>query len=183
MPRVRLRFRGELTLLKVAPDAAWPAVLASVRERLGIPAAASLSLAVGGAKVTSADDLEDNDELTVVLCDGEDAAPSPAPPASAPPTPAAAPPMPPLDPVAAAAAKKAAKKARQKAAKAATKAAQASDPDDADADDDADVFPLVALDTANIGHCAGGLRGFSWAHVAATVAYYARRGVRAVPVR
>ena len=75
MPRVRLRFRGELTLLKVASDAAWAAVLASVRERLGIPAAASLSLAVGGAKVTSADDLKDNDEVVVLLCDAEDAAP------------------------------------------------------------------------------------------------------------
>ena len=109
MPRVILSFQGALTLLKVAPDAAWQDVLAAVRQRLGIPAGAALTLTVHGAKVA---------------------------------------------------------------------AREAEDAEAASQE-----YPLVALDAANVGHCAGGLRDFSWQHVAAAVEYYAKRGIRAVPVR
>jgi hypothetical protein len=196
MPRVRLRLAGssELLLLKLAADAAWPALLEAVQEKLGLAAGAQLALSVHGARVTSADDLDENDEVLVAVVSGGSgesaprgsAHPSPSAPLPSPREPS--PPLPPpRDAEATAASKKAAKKARQRERKASEGSKDASvglppvAPKEGHAAADLASFPLVALDAANIGHSAAG-GAFNWANVASAIEHYALRGVRAVPI-
>jgi hypothetical protein len=195
MPRVRLRLEGssELLLLKLAADAAWPALLDAVQTKLGLAAGAQLALSVHGARVTSADDLDENDEVLVAVVSGGsgEGAPRgsahPSPPAPLPSPRAPSPPPPPPRDAEAAASKKAAKKARQRERKAREESDDASvglppvAPKEGHAAADLSSFPLVALDAANIGHSAAG-GAFNWANVASAIEHYALRGVRAVPI-
>jgi hypothetical protein len=123
MPRVKLlRAAGaEPVLLKVAPDAPWPDVLAAARLRLEYAHGAAVSLLVCGARVTSVDDLDDGDEVLVVASEAPAApAAQTCPVSAAAPSPrgaAAAAVASADDEEAAKRAKKAAKKQRQREAK------------------------------------------------------------------